>query len=42
MEKLRTLYFYSKLFNLNNEKNKYISKFLNEYPNHSFSEYLKN
>ena len=41
IEKLRTLYFYSKLFNVNNEKNKYISKFLNEYPNHSFSSYLK-
>ncbi|MEC8099972.1 MAG: tetratricopeptide repeat protein, partial [Pseudomonadota bacterium] len=40
IEKLRTLYFYSELFNVDNEKNKYISKFINEYPNHSFSVYL--
>ena len=41
IEKLRTLYFYYELFNVKNEKNKYISKFLNEYPNHSFASYIK-
>ncbi len=41
LEKLRTLYFYFNLFSKNTLDNKYISSFLEKYPNHSFSIYLK-
>ncbi|RPH05634.1 MAG: hypothetical protein CBC53_004710 [Alphaproteobacteria bacterium TMED93] len=41
IEKLRTLYFYFNLFSKNNLDNIYISRFLEKYPDHSFSKYLK-
>ena len=41
LEKLRSLYFYNVLFGKNDKKNKYISLFLEKFPNHSFSLYLQ-
>ena len=41
LEKLRTLYYYHNLFSESNKNNKYISLFIDKYPDHSFSTYLK-
>ena len=42
IEKLRTLYYYLNLFSKSNKNNKYVSLFIEKYPDHSFSAYLKN